>query len=362
MVSSGCVFGRGDGVVVRCSFPTKESAWSERRFRRTEGVAIPWGQWVRIFTSYTLFLLFTLLAGCATITLRPTSKTTLEFLQDGSTAKGTILHQFGDPFMVLMDQRLLIYRVAKTQSRYSVLEQVPESALVFVEPGAWLPGGIEGLFQLVLLFDTYDVLQQHALVRINNPYLTSATALIFLVDGATTKAAAFLRLGAPASALMGETVLTYRLAKFAEEYHVVEKLVYGPVGPDVWLLGREPRSFHLVLVFDAHDILQQQVLVPINSTLGDQTGLAFLLDGVTTKEAVLLHLGTPSGVLDGETILTYRLGKTSQGYCVLEKQPTESVPVGPAAWLIGGLEGEFDLVMTFDPHHVLQHHSLIQIH
>lgn len=295
-------------------------------------------------------LVLALLSDCATVSMRQTSKTTLEFFQDGLTTKDAIVRQLGEPFSTLMERRVLIYRVSKTRDGYAVLERMPDAgALVLMEPGSWLPGGITGLFQLVLLFDARDILQQHALEPINFPRLTSPTELTFLVDGVTAKAETLLHLGAPTNVLREETILTYRLLKTSKGDFVMDRLGYGVTGLDAWLLAGEQQPFHFVLQFDDHEVLQKQAMRPIcRPFLTNTTDLAFLLDGVTTKEAVFLQLGGPARVLEREMVLTYRLGKTSGGYCVLEKLQIESVPVGPGTWLLGGLEGEFDLVMTFD--------------
>jgi hypothetical protein len=47
-----------------------------------------------------------------------------------------------------------------------------------------------------------------------------------------------------------------------------------------------------------------------------KTSLDFLEDGKTTKEAVILKLGPPFGTFEGERIISYRIGKTHDGYFV----------------------------------------------
>lgn len=44
-----------------------------------------------------------------------------------------------------------------------------------------------------------------------------------------------------------------------------------------------------------------------------QEWLAFLCDGKTTREEVLLRLGTPSAHLEGERILTYAYSRNGEG-------------------------------------------------
>lgn len=46
--------------------------------------------------------------------------------------------------------------------------------------------------------------------------------------------------------------------------------------------------------------------------------LAFLVDGKTTREEVLLRLGTPSAHFEGERILTYAFSRSSTGGWVRE--------------------------------------------
>lgn len=309
----------------------------------------------------TSSLLLALLAGCATIVVRQTSKTTLEFLQDGSTSKETVLRQFGDPFMVLMEQRLLIYRMVKTTEGYAVLERFPDKPVV-IGSIARLFGGIEGLFHLMLLFDAHGILQQHALVQRRPSDQTAESGLEFLQDGTTTKTAALLQFGAPSGVFIGETVLAYWLRKISKGYFW-EQLPYEPTpeGPDVWILGESAQVLHLMLEFDVRGLLQHHALVLMNDSSRSQSELTFLVDGVTTKAAVLLHFGSPTNVVERETILTYRLGKTSGGYFVREKQLNLAVSEGPVEWLLKRLEDECDLVLVFDAHNVLWKHSLIQL-
>ena len=82
-------------------------------------------------------------------------------------------------------------------------------------------------------------------------------------------------------------------------------------------------------------------------------------DGQTTKKEVILKLGPYFATFEGERIISYRLGKTRDGYLVIERIPNPNVPSGPA-WL-GGLEGKFNLMLVFDEHAILQKHSLVPI-
>lgn len=90
-----------------------------------------------------------------------------------------------------------------------------------------------------------------------------------------------------------------------------------------------------------------------------KTSLEFLEDGKTTKDMMILKLGPPSGTFEGEKILSYRLGKTRDGYFVIDRVVYPNVYYG-SVWL-SGLEGKFDLMLVFDMNEVLQKHSLVPI-
>ncbi len=78
--------------------------------------------------------------------------------------------------------------------------------------------------------------------------------------------------------------------------------------------------------------------------------LAFIVDGQTTKEAVLLKLGQPSATLESEKYLTYRLGfDKKEGYFLIER--------GPLGWY--GVK--YNLVLVFDAQGVVSRHSLVEV-
>ena len=78
--------------------------------------------------------------------------------------------------------------------------------------------------------------------------------------------------------------------------------------------------------------------------------LDFLRDGQSTKEAVVLHLGQPSAVLESGRILTYRVGQEKdRGYFLREAAATN--------WF----ELKFSVVLVFDQSDVLQRHSLVEV-
>jgi hypothetical protein len=84
--------------------------------------------------------------------------------------------------------------------------------------------------------------------------------------------------------------------------------------------------------------------------------LAFLVDGATTRETVLLQLGQPSGRFERERILTYRLGydeKTGNHWLV----EREAGPSGWAAWD----RARYSLVLVFDERGVLRKHARVEV-
>lgn len=94
----------------------------------------------------------------------------------------------------------------------------------------------------------------------------------------------------------------------------------------------------------------------------DTTSLEFLKDGETTKETVILRLGSSFVTFEEQRILSYRLGKTREGYFALARsgQPASRLavnePAGPG-WL-SGLEGKWNLILVFDEMGILRKHAL----
>lgn len=84
--------------------------------------------------------------------------------------------------------------------------------------------------------------------------------------------------------------------------------------------------------------------------------LAFLEDGRTTREAVLLRLGTPSAHFEGDRILTYGVWKSSAGGWIRRgRSPAPS----RKGLHFGFQQPTDDLVLVFDPTGVLMRHSLV---
>lgn len=93
--------------------------------------------------------------------------------------------------------------------------------------------------------------------------------------------------------------------------------------------------------------------------VADRTLLDFLEDGKTSKQMVMLKLGQPSGIFEGEKIVTYRIGGDSEkGYFLLERWPGERVVPGTTGTWAGT---KFSLVLIFNENNILQKHSLVQV-
>ena len=82
--------------------------------------------------------------------------------------------------------------------------------------------------------------------------------------------------------------------------------------------------------------------------------LAFIQDGVTTREEVVVKLGIPSAQFEGEKILMYQLRADQTGKWHLIA-PQINTSTGFRAWR----EGTVSLVLVFGGHGVLRRHSLV---
>jgi hypothetical protein len=83
--------------------------------------------------------------------------------------------------------------------------------------------------------------------------------------------------------------------------------------------------------------------------------LAFIQDGVTTREEVFLKLGMPSAQFEGEKILTYQLRVDKDGTWHLTA-PQVTATTGFRQWL----PGTCSLVLVFGSNGVLRKHSLVE--
>lgn len=95
---------------------------------------------------------------------------------------------------------------------------------------------------------------------------------------------------------------------------------------------------------------------PPTLRLGDSvflhTGrLSFLKDGQTTREDVLLRLGTPNAHFEGDRLLTYAFWKSSKGVWIRRGRS----PAPGSAYT----QPTDNLVLLFDARGILVRHSLV---
>jgi hypothetical protein len=82
--------------------------------------------------------------------------------------------------------------------------------------------------------------------------------------------------------------------------------------------------------------------------------LAFLQDGQTTREQVLLRLGIPSADFENHRILTYRLAY-GPGTSLIVYPRDRQIGAEEAAWN----QATYSLVLVFAPNNALQKHALV---
>lgn len=168
--------------------------------------------------------------------------------------------------------------------------------------------------------------------------------LPFLVDGKTKRDAVLLALGISTARFQDERILAYMLL-FEEEkgFSVASRysaFIVGPCGLIQRLSERKNVSLsNLVLAFDSDGVLAKHNFV-IKSDPLESGKLAFLQNGKTTKEEVLLQLGIPSSQFEGERIITYWLNLD-------ESKDMDS--------------GRYSLVLVFDDRQILEKHSMIKM-
>lgn len=83
--------------------------------------------------------------------------------------------------------------------------------------------------------------------------------------------------------------------------------------------------------------------------------LAFLTDGKTTREEVLLHLGTPSARFEGSRILTYAYVRTSSGAWMRAGRSLD----GAEKRFVYRSHRSCNLVLVFGADGLLARHSLV---
>ncbi len=93
----------------------------------------------------------------------------------------------------------------------------------------------------------------------------------------------------------------------------------------------------------------------------EQTLLAFLEDGKTTKKELLSRLEEPSAQFEGGRILTYRLDRKFK-VVTPEDESSPSFWYGdPGKRLSLWKRARYSLVLVFDAGGVLQRHSLVRV-
>ena len=95
-------------------------------------------------------------------------------------------------------------------------------------------------------------------------------------------------------------------------------------------------------------------LQPADPQLLFKSELAFIRDGATTREALLLKLGTPSGQFERDRILTYLLRVDKDGKWHLIA-PQINTTTGLREWR----PETYSLVLVFGADGVLRKHSLV---
>jgi hypothetical protein len=117
-----------------------------------------------------------------------TSKTWLDFLEYGKTTRQMVILRLGPSFTIFDKEQIISYRLVQMKDGYFALERIPphthlklrpgkgekENLLVLEEvPDEIVPSraagifGIEGMFDLVLVFDGNNVLRQYSLVPLD---------------------------------------------------------------------------------------------------------------------------------------------------------------------------------------------------
>lgn len=96
---------------------------------------------------------------------------------------------------------------------------------------------------------------------------------------------------------------------------------------------------------------------PVHDPELEAATLPWIIDGVTTKEEALLTLGAPSARFQGETILTWRLGRNADGELKVFAPEVNARDPGVRIWDVA----QFSLVLVFDDSGVLARHRLLRI-
>jgi hypothetical protein len=117
--------------------------------------------------------------------------------------------------------------------------------------------------------------------------------------------------------------------------------------------GAAPMAALLMLIADSGCAPR-----PLTQAQFQSGPLGFIRDGSTTREGVLLQLGTPTSEFEGKRILTFRVRHDGSGGVVVV--PREQLV--QADTLQRYSAGEYSLVLVFSSRNVLEKHSVVPLH
>jgi hypothetical protein len=177
-------------------------------------------------------------------------------------------------------------------------------------------------------------------------------SLDFLEYGKITRETVVTKLGPPFGTLEGGQRIFYWLGHSSAGDFVLDQ---KSVTSDFPHPPRGDYQFRILLTFDEHNLLQKYSLFFRSKRIH----LQFLENEKANKEMVLTELGPPFTVLEAETIYSYWLGETKEGYIVLDRAAIAAPPEVPI-WR-REIEGKFSLVLIFDANGVLHKHSLVPV-
>jgi hypothetical protein len=96
--------------------------------------------------------------------------------------------------------------------------------------------------------------------------------------------------------------------------------------------------------------------VPLSIAEVETKHLAFLRDGETTREEILLKFGDPTGIFEDGRILTFRLEASETAVIPVRREYDRDLP-GVTHWRLANLS----LVAVFDDKNVLRRHALVPV-
>lgn len=112
-------------------------------------------------TTLAAYLLFPLLAGCATPRLLA-DKISLEFLEDGKTSKQMVILKLGQPSGTFDGEKIVTYRIGSEEEEKGYFLRNRQAGWA----GRCSATGTVTTLSLVLIFDEHNVLQKHSMVPV----------------------------------------------------------------------------------------------------------------------------------------------------------------------------------------------------